>query len=66
MRLNNLNGWQRLWLLASIIYLVLVAFIAVEDFPSPGEIYISDEEIIKKLSTKTLEIIAKADKSSPK
>lgn len=34
MNLKNLNGWRRLWILSSAIYLIFVSFIAVEDFPS--------------------------------
>lgn len=61
MRLEKLNGWQRLWVLASLIYLVAVVFVAIIDFPTPWKSYISDEEITKKLSIKTLQLIAKTD-----
>ena len=33
MRLQKLNGWQRLWILASVIYLAFAMFIAIVDFP---------------------------------
>jgi len=66
MQIKSLNGWQRLWVLTSLIYLIFVIFVAVVDFPSPGKTYISDDEVIKKLSTKTLEILTKGDNSSPK
>ena len=66
MQIKKLNGWWRLWILSSLIYLGFVIFIAVVDFPSPGNIYISDDEIIKNLSARTMEIRTKGDKSSPK
>jgi hypothetical protein len=66
MQIKNLNGWQRLWVLTSLIYLAFVIFIAVVDFPSSKKGIVWDDEIIKNLSAKTLEIIAKADKSSQK
>jgi hypothetical protein len=66
MQIKSLNGWQRLWILTSLIYLAFIVFVAVVDFPSPGKTYISDDEIIKNLSTKTLEIRSEGDKSSPK
>lgn len=59
MRLNNLNGWQRLWALTSIIYLIFVVSISVVDFPSPENMWIADDEVLKNLSTKTLELLVK-------
>ena len=55
----NLNGWQRLWVLASIIYLAFLIFTIVTESPSPWNSTIAADEIIKGLSSKTLETSAK-------
>jgi len=57
MRLNKLNGWQRLWVFTSIVYLVVVFLIAVADYPE--KIFIANDDVIKNLSTKTMEIESK-------
>ena len=57
MRLNKLNGWQRLWVLVSAIYLFVVIFFAVFTFPSP-ENNTDADKILKSLPTKSLEILA--------
>src|ERR1039457_2188370 len=56
-RHNDLNGWQRLWILASIMYLVFIVFISVIDFPTPWKTIIAEEKITKSLSAKTRRII---------
>lgn len=57
MNLKNLNGWQRLWIVTSVMYLFVVIFLAVVSFPSP-ENYTDSDKILKTLSTKSLEILA--------
>ena len=34
----KLNGWQRLWVVASIIYMIVLALFGVIVFPTPGKI----------------------------
>jgi len=57
MRFNRLNGWQRLWVLASVIYILIIIILAIVSFPSP-ENYTETDKILKNLSTKSLDILA--------
>ena len=45
----KLNGWQRLWILVSSIYLVIVCVYVVLDFPQPEGIS-HDQVFVKRLS----------------
>ena len=35
----RLNGWQRLWVLIAIIYLIPIAIITINSFPTKNQIY---------------------------
>lgn len=37
-RLNRLNGWQRLWVLASVLYMIAVSVVVVAVFPTQAEV----------------------------
>lgn len=50
---------MRLWILASVIWLIPVVFIAVNTFPTRQNTFIGDDEVIKNLSDKTLKILAR-------
>jgi hypothetical protein len=65
MGIKSLNGWQRLWVLTSLIYLTFVIFIAVIDFSKPWN-SIPPGEIKKNLSEKSLLLIKAADKFADK
>ncbi len=62
MQIKKLNGWQRLWILTSLIYLAVVVFVAAVDFPSPWKTEIAQGEILENLSTKTLLLMRSAGK----
>ena len=59
MHIKKLNGWQRLWILASVIWLITVLFIAVSTYPTKQNTFIGNDEVIKDLSDKTIKILAK-------
>ena len=42
----KLNGWQRLWVVCSVIYLALVMFIAAAEYPSAEDARHFDEDHI--------------------
>jgi hypothetical protein len=58
MRISELNGWQRLWLLMSVIYLLFVLVIGYTNFPTANNTLLADNEILKNLSDKTLLMLA--------
>jgi len=39
----KLNGWQRLWIVVSTIYLVVLALFVIANFPTPGKILHRDQ-----------------------
>jgi len=57
----KLNGWQRLWVLASSIYLVIVGIYVVHDFPQPERLS-HDKELVKKLSPQSKSFLVPEDK----
>lgn len=59
MQIKKLNGWQRLWVLSSVIWLITVLFIAVSTYPTKQNTFIGDDEVMKNLSDKTIKILAK-------
>jgi hypothetical protein len=58
MRISEFNGWQRLWLLMSVIYLLFVLVIGYTNFPTANNTFLADNEILKNLSDKTLLMLA--------
>ena len=56
--MSGLNGWQRLWILISAIYLLLVLVMGYADFPTANNTFLADDEILKNLSDKTLLMLA--------
>lgn len=57
--LDKLNGWQRLWILVSAIYLVIVMITVCVNWPTENNTKITGDEIAKFLTTKSLNIIIK-------
>ncbi len=55
-----LNGWQRLWVIFSLISLVFLLIAAIMLFPSPTDISHNDS-ILEKLSTASKAKLAPAD-----
>lgn len=55
-----LNGWQRLWVVFSVILLAFLIVAAILLFPSPMDIS-NNESIIEKLSTASKAKLAPAD-----
>ena len=39
----KLNGWQRLWIVVSTIYLVVLALFVIANFPTPDKILHRDQ-----------------------
>ena len=58
----KLNGWQRLWVLASSIYFVIVGVYVVLDFPQPESLS-HDKELVKKLSPQSKSLLVPEDKA---
>ena len=58
MRISELNGWQRLWILMSVIYLLFVLVKGYADFPTADNTFLSDNEILKYLSDQTLQMLS--------
>ena len=55
-----LNGWQRLWVMFSVILLVFLIIVAIMLFPSPTDIS-HDDSFIEKLSTASKAKLAPKD-----
>ena len=53
-----MNGWHRLWVFSSALYLGLVAFVGWSTFPNPKSI--EGHEILRNLSDHSLELLAAA------
>ncbi|MDQ3773128.1 MAG: hypothetical protein M3461_01435 [Pseudomonadota bacterium] len=52
----KLSGWQRLWVVTSIVYLALVITIAAEDFPNARSVA-HDSSIYDRLSSESIKAI---------
>lgn len=57
----SLNGWQRLWVLASSIYFAVVTAYVVFEFPQPEKIKY-DRAYVKKLSPQSQTLLVPEDK----
>ena len=55
------NGWQRLWVLMSSLYLIIMCAYVVLQFPSP-EKYSHNSELLKKLLEESRALLVPADK----
>jgi len=58
MKVKELSGWQRLWILATVIYFLFLLIISYADFPTVNNSFFEDKDIAKYLSAKTLQILA--------
>jgi hypothetical protein len=45
--LNRLNGWQRLWVVASLLYGLFVGYIILDGFPTRDHVISQFEEAVK-------------------
>ncbi|MGI0015462.1 MAG: hypothetical protein ACREBU_18755 [Nitrososphaera sp.] len=52
----RLNGWQRLWVSASILYLIVVIAFAISEFPKPSNTY-HQSEFYDQLSKESIKAI---------
>lgn len=57
----KLNGWQRLWLLASSIYFIVVSVYVVLNFPQPEKIS-HDQAFVKRLTPQSQTLLIPEDK----
>ena len=53
-----MNGWQRLWVLSSVIYLALVALVTLVTLP--GKSSVDGVKVLRHLSDHSLEVLAAA------
>ena len=56
----KLNGWHRLWIFLSVVYLILVASYVIIGFPTPKKIP-HEADFYKKLSKRSAEMIIPAN-----
>ena len=59
----KLNGWQRLWVVVSAIYMVVLARFVVADFPTPGKIS-HRAQFYEELPKESLSRLIRADAAS--
>ena len=57
----KLNGWQRLWVLASSIYFVIISAYVFVEFPQPERIT-HDRAYVKRLSAQSQTLMVPEDK----
>jgi hypothetical protein len=62
MKISELNGWQRLWVLMSVIYFFIVLAIGYSYFPTADNKFLADYEgeIQMNLSEQTLVILSQS------
>lgn len=66
MNLEKLNGWQRLWVLSSVIWLFYIIAYSANEFPIIDDTKITNYPIVSMLSHKTNVIMSKRSKVSIK
>jgi hypothetical protein len=59
----KLNGWQRLWVVVSTMYMVVLALFVVPDFPTPSKI-LHRAQFYDELPQESLARLIRADASS--
>ena len=60
----KLNGWQRLWIVVSTIYMVVLALFVIADFPTPGKILHRDQ-FYNELPNESRQRLIRADVAPP-
>lgn len=58
--MKYINGWQRLWILVSVLSGIVIIWFALLSLPTPDSV--ETKEILKKLSTDSLILLAEAER----